>query len=533
MLLLSLLLQLPTTSGAPVPLEPSYSPAPLHRGTINLIYSCLVTYGICIWTAIHVDIVPYASRRDRFCYKILWAMCAVMLPEFLLIVAINQYRQARDLRNLWCTRFPDTMGLQGGFFLLMGGYTIRRGVATEKPEETVTLTPHGFKTILEMEDFVEVKEVGEPKVSIFKRIKSIPGVMKFRIKGMGPTENETKKVNLQSLATKCFGNPFAKEQIDDKGKADGISKMLVSCQALWMLLQCLGRKLNGLPVTLTEIHVAIQIVYSAFIYGFWWYKPLDVLVPIEICVSDDIWNLLENADQTDSMKEDEDFSDAVTLTEELIETESDQMASKPLTPAYQQEHPLIIENSQSNQRNMFYRVLHVVFENFVYNRKHTSEFAGMALSIINGALHATAWHSHFPTDIESLLWKISCLGMVVFPTVTYLATLSGDPVEAAIHAVWTLRFDDSRVDAPTYKNFRFARYTAARYIKAKYVGQQALAETEAPEWIWLFRVDVIFWMFYLYTVCILYFTVEAFVSIRSLPKGSYMLPQWSQLMPHI
>jgi hypothetical protein len=120
-----------------------------------------------------------------------------------------------------------------------------------------------------------------------------------------------------------------------------------------------------------------------------------------------------------------------------------------------------------------------------------------------------------------------------FPTVTYLATLSGDPVEAAIHAVWTLRFDDSRVDAPTYKNFRFARYTAARYIKAKYVGNQAFAETEAPEWIRLFRVDVIFWMFYSYTVCILYFTVEAFVRIRSLPKGSYMLPQWSQLMPHI
>jgi hypothetical protein len=230
-------------------------------------------------------------------------MCAVMLPEFLLIVTINQYRQARDLRKLWCTRFPDTMGLQSGFFLLMGGYTIRRDVATEKPEAMVTLTPHGFKTILGMEDFVEVKELGEPKVSIFKRINSIPGVMKCRIRGMIPMENETKKANLQNLATKCFGNPFAREQIDDKGKADGISKMLVSCQALWMLLQCLGRKLNGLPVTPTEIHVAIQIVYSAFIYGFWWYKPLDVLVPIEICVSDDIWNLLKSADQTNRFDE--------------------------------------------------------------------------------------------------------------------------------------------------------------------------------------------------------------------------------------
>jgi hypothetical protein len=109
----------------------------------------------------------------------------------------------------------------------------------------------------------------------------------------------------------------------------------------------------------------------------------------------------------------------VTLSEELIETESDQMASKPLTPEYQQELPFIIENSESNQQNMFYRVLHVVFENFVFNRNHTSEFAGMALSIINGAFHATAWHSHFPTDIESLFGRSHVLEWSYFLTESY------------------------------------------------------------------------------------------------------------------
>jgi hypothetical protein len=78
---------------------------------------------------------------------------------------------------------------------------------------------------------------------------------------------QIKKQNPQELAKTFLRNPFDSDKIDDKGKADSVSKALVSCQALWMLLQCISRKMNGVPVPLVEIHVAIHIVYAGFMYG--------------------------------------------------------------------------------------------------------------------------------------------------------------------------------------------------------------------------------------------------------------------------
>ncbi|KAF8246820.1 hypothetical protein K440DRAFT_471760, partial [Wilcoxina mikolae CBS 423.85] len=207
-------------------LEPAYEPEPKKRGTVGLFWSCAVTYGLCIWTAIHTDIVPHASRSDRLCYKMLWVTSAIMLPEFVFIIALNQFRQARELRKLWCTKFPDTMGLQGGFFVLMGGFTIRRNLTMadmDNTPRTITMTPAGFERLISLRHWDDLTN----------------------------SQNRTE--------AKLSRNPFEKEEIDDKGKADSISKAIVSFQALWMLLQCAGRKLDGLPITLTEIHVAICI----------------------------------------------------------------------------------------------------------------------------------------------------------------------------------------------------------------------------------------------------------------------------------
>ncbi|KAA8899389.1 hypothetical protein FN846DRAFT_782359, partial [Sphaerosporella brunnea] len=225
----------------PVPangLEPTYVPEPRRRGTLGLFWSCAVTYGICIWTAVHKDIVPFVGVKHRLYYKLLWVFTAFVLPEFLLIIALSQLRQAMKVRDHWRKRFPDTLGLQGGFFLVMGGYTIKRSVSPGKPEMLITLTENGFKKLVE-----SIAEISEAELR--------------------------KEANLQELATTFLENPFDKELIEDKGKADSISKTIVSFQALWMLLQCIARKANGLPITLAETHVAIQIVYAAFMYGCW------------------------------------------------------------------------------------------------------------------------------------------------------------------------------------------------------------------------------------------------------------------------
>ncbi|KAB8278993.1 hypothetical protein BDV30DRAFT_203027 [Aspergillus minisclerotigenes] len=51
-------------------------------------------------------------------------------------------------------------------------------------------------------------------------------------------------------------------------------------QIMWMIVQLIGRISAGLPVTLLETHVAIQIPFAVVAYAFWWSKPLDVDEPM-------------------------------------------------------------------------------------------------------------------------------------------------------------------------------------------------------------------------------------------------------------
>ncbi|KAA8893902.1 hypothetical protein FN846DRAFT_787267 [Sphaerosporella brunnea] len=379
------------------------------------------------------------------------------------------------VRDHWRKRFPDTLGLQGGFFLVMGGYTIKRSASPEKPEMLITLTENGFKKLLR------------------------------------------KEANLQELAARFLENPFDKELIEDKGKADSISKTIVSFQALWMLLQCITRKANGLPITLAETHVAIQIVYAAFMYGCWWFKPLDVSVPISIPADD-----------------------------KLRQNESDYKQ----TDLYDKDMPIVIEYTEWNHYNMIYRMCHVVFSGFAYNqdhRQHRSELVGMALSALNGLLHGLAWNSHFPSPTEAVLWKLSCFGIALCPLATYFVSLRGPCIEAAVIAVWDIRFrgqfcgkDKAKTTSmvAAWRDYRHARYHSARMIEAKvtrgqFEVEESRRENGRPEWRWLLTVDIVWLMFLGYTMSIMYFAVEAFISIRSLPAGSYDLPSWANLLPHI
>lgn len=67
-----------------------------------------------------------------------------------------------------------------------------------------------------------------------------------------------------------------KKIIINKGKADSLAKLLVCVQASWVMAEYVSRKAMGLPVTLLELHVVMQVACVIMMYGFWWYKPLDV-----------------------------------------------------------------------------------------------------------------------------------------------------------------------------------------------------------------------------------------------------------------
>lgn len=132
------------SNAAPLPpqeTEPPYAPQPSGRGTIELLTSCTMTIVLCIWTAIHPDIVIVRSSRYSTLYKVYWGLFAVIIPEFLVYCAVAQYRQARKLHKTWKKAWGDRpekdwLGMPGAFFVVMGGYIITRTKSLEQKEIT-------------------------------------------------------------------------------------------------------------------------------------------------------------------------------------------------------------------------------------------------------------------------------------------------------------------------------------------------------------------------------------------------------------
>jgi hypothetical protein len=230
-------------------------------------------------------------------------------------------------------------------------------------------------------------------------------------------------------------------------------------------------------------------------------------------------------------------ADDITIASIKIPVKT-QIFEADVTSCYSHSMPVVIESSDlsKDRHNIGYRMCHLIFSNFAYDSGHFSEFNGMALSAINARLHAVAWKSHFPTKSEEVLWKVSIFGMILCPFLTWIVCLRGDCVGAAVDAVWELRCCNELKKSNILKKYQKARYSAAWRIKQKAESKslEGVDLMSCPGWSWLFTVDVTCILFGGYTFSIIYFAVEAFISVRSLPEGSYDLPSWNwtTVMPH-
>ncbi len=53
-----------------------------------------------------------------------------------------------------------------------------------------------------------------------------------------------------------------------------------------------------------------------------------------------------------------------------------------------------------------------------------------------------------------------------------------------------------------------------------------------PFWARYLQAGTCFFIFLVYISCVAALTVEAYVSVRSLPKGAYSSVEWASFFPH-
>lgn len=241
------------TSSAPTSNEDThgYVPQPTERGTIGILWSCILTLTICLWTSLHLNIPsPTDTSMHILRRKLRWMFIGAIAPESLAIMALNQriiiqrcidtinsLPESSSLREKWT--------LTDGFYLHMGGLVLSHPSYPNK-------TPIHFPQLI------------------------------FLI--------EHHYITLPNSAS---------QEIMDKSKADAVVKGLVCLQACWLLLQCIARAIQHLPLTTLELSTMAYVFFTAIVYASLWHKPLDVRVPTTIVLdsnqADDIRELLPPA----------------------------------------------------------------------------------------------------------------------------------------------------------------------------------------------------------------------------------------------
>lgn len=151
-----------------------------------------------------------------------WVMIALLAPEIVVYTAISQlyaaWRLKRRLRELFGDDDDNGLDLTYRFFVVMGGVQVPNVHPTQRVQ-------HPFLPV-------------SPETMLW-------------------------------LAKLGYRIAVGAKRIRDKSKADTIQKCLVPFQTTWMAVQCIARRLLGLPLTLLEVHTMVHVLCAAIMYGFW------------------------------------------------------------------------------------------------------------------------------------------------------------------------------------------------------------------------------------------------------------------------
>ena len=529
---------------------------PDGRGTVTILTSCLLTLGLCVWSAMHLDIPPRrVSQLGLWFLYFKWSLIGVLGPELVVYVAWRQLNSARAL----------------------------------KQELEKKVKPSNKK-----QDDLEERALTQPNERDFALIQGFFGSMGGYAFDLGPgCDKELASCmpsNLSRLTVTAKGVVFlaqcgllpeiSREEIQDKNKADHLAKTVVCIQAGWFLAQTFARAAQHLHVTLLEVNTLGHVICALFVYLLWWNKPSMIYEPVYLTGDwvPSVCSYMYMSSQISIWGRDRPgFSRRAWLDSELsaltyVKSEyrdrrfsntcnhGDPCACSPpqghLQPRNNGSHAssrpervaltrLTSDDKVSNPKPTDLRRWNLAvkaIENYsapasrmtpatesngndvkdlnrfnFTNEELVTEYSsnwpsehllrgteglvmGMILwsaSMAFGAIHLAAWRDHFPTVIEGWLWRASALWIAgsgaIWILINMLAKLT-PPIN---------RFWEDVVAMKVGLLPRVVLLVLCGFCGAAYVLSR------------------------------LFLVVDAFLSLRALPPSAFMTPEWSQLFPHL
>ncbi|KAF1808158.1 hypothetical protein P152DRAFT_469152 [Eremomyces bilateralis CBS 781.70] len=220
---------------------------PDSRGTFSLVLSCVLTLTLCVWSALHLNVPPAGHTfRSRALVKAKWIVYGIFAPELVVATAAAQYISARWLK---VEIEKDAQLRSGSPHLLPDG--------TECTSHTWNMTQCFYAA---MGGIIATIPVGDDQMETLRVTLTVEAVRLLSFYGRLP--------------------PVLNSQVQDKSKADWLTKSIVCVQASWMIAQVIGRLADHLPVSLLEINTCGHVLCAFILFCLWWHKPLDVEAPV-------------------------------------------------------------------------------------------------------------------------------------------------------------------------------------------------------------------------------------------------------------
>ncbi|KAJ3515870.1 hypothetical protein NLJ89_g1480 [Agrocybe chaxingu] len=252
-------------------------------------------------------------------------------------------------------------------------------------------------------------------------------------------------------------------QIEDRSKADFLSKGIVIVQTTWFIAQIIGRAANRLAVTELEVVTLAFAVLNGVTYWLWWDKPMDVRCPVPVYLKgigtkEEVPPVQEKSSTSSKSNPSLEISyiNIIEAADKGVDEKRPVVLSNPRShsPSPSVPNPTRLERLQlymSQQRikrgrfrglvHVFlYQPLAVFFQPFedmlsldtlrgdrsrvptFYAPKAERDgdsaaviFLTIVVVVVFGAIHCVAWSSSFPTVTEKWLWRVNAVVICTLP----------------------------------------------------------------------------------------------------------------------
>lgn len=385
------------------------------RSTWSILWSCLLTIFLCVWTVRH----PYVPRpelkedpkwkqvRNYIFINFIAITISLCAPELELGNAvgdaIHAYRWSRcEVMVAAAEQNGREWTLSHAYLMIMHGFygAAPSSDSLDATSETTQLLNDGTG------DSDLIKPTISPEVEI--------GALELESQGSGKSCASAHEDVVNSTREKA-PEPFSftpdmfryslkapelcflakrgliadfpcitEDEIRDKSKEDILMKLLPMGQIIWLIVQLSVRKANGLPSTQLEIATLSFGVCTLLTYAFWLYKPKDIHEPVRMPLTRHLSASLKAGFRRVQRESDRD-TDAKGVHGHYVR----------LKPFKQ--------------------------------RVSVMDVGILVGGVVFGAIHCAAWDFEFPSPVEQKLWRVaSAVTIALLPAYFLLIAVLGE-----------------------------------------------------------------------------------------------------------